>query len=189
MKAIITWLQQPSSVISEICQISGNTRLSLGVMHKGKVIHHANFCYRDVEKQLAPDGDTIYHLGSISKATVAAALGLLVHEGKMGWETPIVDYYPELKMSTAQLQKEVTISDLLAHRTAVTSKNAYMSMGHQIHLISKDETRNLISVLARQGSSGKISNTTIGFTVSSNTQPQKTASSSKTAAFYPESSR
>ena len=75
---LIERLQLLERVIVDICQISGVPGLSYGVSHHGETIHRANFGFRDVDANLAPTSDTIYGIGSMSKAFTAAAIGILV---------------------------------------------------------------------------------------------------------------
>lgn len=61
--------------------IAGTAGLSIGIVHGSQPIYTTHFGYRDVEKQLAPDGDTVYHIGSMTKGMVVQALAFLVDEG------------------------------------------------------------------------------------------------------------
>ena len=57
--------------------------VSIGVLHHNEVIHTASFGYWDLGKRLlcrVPDENTIYHIASMSKAVIAAAVGILVEE-------------------------------------------------------------------------------------------------------------
>ena len=51
MKSLAQKLQGLSPAITEICEISDNAGLSVGVVHQGEVIHRANFGYRDLENK------------------------------------------------------------------------------------------------------------------------------------------
>ncbi|KAH8722307.1 beta-lactamase/transpeptidase-like protein [Ilyonectria robusta] len=140
-------LEALAPAIDALCSISGNAGLSVGVSQAGRVIHRANFGFRDVQARTAPDSDTIYHVTSLSKVTVAAAAAHLVHRGKFGWETPIKAYFDCFASESPQVESEATIIDLLAHRTALASKNTYITMGHQIHLVPKDQTSQMMAIL------------------------------------------
>ncbi|KAH6981351.1 beta-lactamase/transpeptidase-like protein [Ilyonectria sp. MPI-CAGE-AT-0026] len=140
-------LKALAPAIDALCSISGNAGLSVGVSQEGRVIHRANFGFRDVQARTAPDSDTIDHLTSFSKVTVAAAAAHLVHQGKFGWETPIKAYFDRFASESPHVESEATIIDLLAHRTTLASKNAYITMGHQIHLVPKDQTSQMTAIL------------------------------------------
>jgi CubicO group peptidase (beta-lactamase class C family) len=52
--------------------VTGAVGLSVGVIHYGEIIHQEHFGYRDVDQKIAPDANSTYHIGSMSKAMVAA---------------------------------------------------------------------------------------------------------------------
>ena len=60
MEKTVERLRSLNPMISDICQISGSAGMSIGVAHCGEVIRLANIGYRDVERQIPPDSDTVY---------------------------------------------------------------------------------------------------------------------------------
>jgi CubicO group peptidase (beta-lactamase class C family) len=57
-------------------------------------------------------------IGSLTKAFTATAIGELVAEGKMDWnETPVNTYLPEFQLKDPVLTSQLTLVDLLSHRT------------------------------------------------------------------------
>lgn len=58
----------------------------------------------------------VVHLGSCSKAMTAAMIATLVAEGKLSWETKLIDAIPELKNSIHPDYHNVTLWQLLTHR-------------------------------------------------------------------------
>lgn len=67
----------------------------------------------------AVDADALFQIGSVSKAFTAAALALLVDEGKLGWDDPVIDHLPEFRMYDAWVTREFTVRDLLTHRSGL----------------------------------------------------------------------
>ncbi|PVH88846.1 beta-lactamase/transpeptidase-like protein [Cadophora sp. DSE1049] len=126
-----------SGVIREICDISGNAGLSYGVLHKSQVFTE-HFGYRDVEAKIEADDNTLYYIGSLTKAITAAAIGILVDNGKVAWDTPVKDVVPEFKQQTESLNAG-TVTDLLAHRMGFASKNCFWIQGNQRLVMSKDQ--------------------------------------------------
>jgi len=54
----------------------------------------------------------------LTKAFTATAIGELVAEGKMDWnETPVNKYLPEFELKNPVLTSQLTLADLLSHRT------------------------------------------------------------------------
>ena len=60
--------------------VSGAQGVSIGVIHEGKVLLTENFGFRDVDKKLPPEQDTIYYLASLSKSSTAAATAHLINQ-------------------------------------------------------------------------------------------------------------
>jgi CubicO group peptidase (beta-lactamase class C family) len=65
------------------------------------------------------DTDTLFAIASNSKSFVAAALAMLVEEGKLGWDEPVRRYLPDFQMSDANATQLMTVRDLLVHRSGL----------------------------------------------------------------------
>src|SRR5690606_14626919 len=48
-----------------------------------------------------------------------ASLAVLVDEGKLGWDDPVIDYLPDFRMYDPWVTREFTIRDLLTHRSGL----------------------------------------------------------------------
>ncbi|HET9111651.1 MAG TPA: serine hydrolase domain-containing protein [Ktedonobacterales bacterium] len=59
--------------------------------------------------------DTLFQIGSITKLFTATLVMLLVEEGKLALDTPIVTYLPELKLADVDAQGRITLRMLLSH--------------------------------------------------------------------------
>ena len=125
MEEIIDRLQALAPIISRICAISGTPGVSLGVLHHNEVIHTAGFGYRDISRGLPPDENTLYHIASMSKAVTAAAVGILVDEGYLDWDTPFSALVPEFEHPNHTVRNEATLVDLMSHRTGLATQNAF----------------------------------------------------------------
>ena len=55
---------------------------SVAVVSKDKVIYSKGFGYRDLEKKLPADANTLFAIGSCSKAFTGTLIGQLVNEKK-----------------------------------------------------------------------------------------------------------
>jgi len=60
--------------------------------------------------------DDKVHIGSCTKAMTATQVGMLIDEGKLGWDTKITDVFPEFAEQLHEDYRPVTISQLLSHR-------------------------------------------------------------------------
>ena len=93
--------------------------LAVGVVKDGKVIYMDGFGYRDVEKGLAVTPETLFAIGSVSKPFTALSVGMLVDEGKLDWDTPVIEYLPDFRLYDEYATLHATPRDLLAHRTGL----------------------------------------------------------------------
>jgi CubicO group peptidase (beta-lactamase class C family) len=62
------------------------------------------------------NADTVFAIGSCSKAFTSALVGMLVDEGKLHWDDPVVKYIPDFELYDPWITQNVTVRDLLCHR-------------------------------------------------------------------------
>lgn len=103
--------------------------IAVGIVKDGKVVLNEGFGYADVEKQMQSNADTMYQIGSCSKAFTAAAAALLVDQGKLEWDKPVHEYMPWLEFQDPYTTLNVTVRDLLCHRTGLPRHDAYWING------------------------------------------------------------
>ncbi|HMC91494.1 MAG TPA: serine hydrolase [Allosphingosinicella sp.] len=65
------------------------------------------------------DADTLFSVASNTKAFTAAALAMLVEEGKLGWDDPVVKHMPDFALADPAATQMMTVRDLLCHRSGL----------------------------------------------------------------------
>jgi CubicO group peptidase (beta-lactamase class C family) len=85
--------------------------VSLAVVRNGSVIKAAGYGLANVEVSAPANVDTVFAAGSITKQFTAAAVMLLVEQGKVVLDDSIAKYFPEAPIAW----KTVTIRHLLTH--------------------------------------------------------------------------
>lgn len=90
--------------------------IQIAICVENEVVFSKAFGLKDVENQVKPDLNTIYAIGSVTKSFTAAAIALLVDEGKIKWDEPIKNYFPELEMYDTYVTENLTVRDILSHR-------------------------------------------------------------------------
>jgi CubicO group peptidase (beta-lactamase class C family) len=86
----------------------------------GKDVLFANgYGLRNVEEGLPVSPNTVFKIASCTKSFTAAAAGLLVGQKKLDWDRPVIEYLPQLKLADKELTSQVTLRDLLSHRTGI----------------------------------------------------------------------
>ena len=63
--------------------------------------------------------DTLFAIGSTTKAFTAATVGALVDDGLLEWERPLRDYVPDLRLHDPVVTDRLTVVDLLSHRSGL----------------------------------------------------------------------
>ncbi|KAI9853910.1 MAG: hypothetical protein M1813_001625 [Trichoglossum hirsutum] len=135
MKHITNRLKALGHIIMEICKISGVSGVSLGVLHRGEVIHNANFGFRDFSNLSPPNETTTFVIGSLTKAVTAAMIGMLVDDGKLHWDTNLHDVFPEFRRDEIDPTSKTTISDLLSHQTGLFAQDGlWLASDNRVYL-------------------------------------------------------
>ncbi len=92
---------------------------AVAVVVKDRIVYAKGFGYRDVEKKLPVDENTLFAIGSCSKAFTSSILGQLEEEGKLKLTDNPRKYVPDLEFYNNDINNQVTIQDLMSHRTGV----------------------------------------------------------------------
>ena len=115
-------LEGLSPVIERILKLSGTAGASVGVLHMDEVVFTKGFGYRDIESKIQPDKDTMYYIASLSKFMTAAGLGILVEDGKLGWNDLVSEALPDFQHCNSEVRQRVNLLDILSHRTGLAQK-------------------------------------------------------------------
>ncbi|PYT96619.1 MAG: penicillin-binding protein [Acidobacteria bacterium] len=94
--------------------------VGVGIVVNDKLVFAKGYGYRDYEKKLPFTPKTMQPIASNSKLFTAVAAGMLVEEGKLTWDKPIRESVPNIQFYNDQLNSNVTLRDMLSHRTGVT---------------------------------------------------------------------
>lgn len=117
--------------------------LAVAVVKDGQVVAARGYGVRELGKPDRVDADTLFDIGSNTKAFTAAALGTLVAAGKLGWDDPVVKYVPAFRLESPYVTQEITLRDLLAHRSGYCDPFA-------MWYFADDSTANIIERLRYQ---------------------------------------
>ncbi|MBQ6798191.1 MAG: serine hydrolase [Oscillospiraceae bacterium] len=99
--------------------------IAVGILKDGETVMAEGFGYADVDGRRKPDADTLYQIGSCSKAFTAAAAAILADQGKLDWDKPAREYLPWLRFKESFMTENVSVRDLLCHRTGLPRYDAY----------------------------------------------------------------
>jgi CubicO group peptidase (beta-lactamase class C family) len=98
--------------------------LSIGITVDGQTVYLKGHGMRDLEKKLPATPQTLYAIGSSSKAFTTFAMGALVDQGKLQWDVPVRTYLPWFRMNTDFASLHITPRDLVTHRSGLPRHDA-----------------------------------------------------------------
>jgi CubicO group peptidase (beta-lactamase class C family) len=93
--------------------------LSVAIVKDGKVVVAKGYGVKKFGEAAAVDENTLFGIGSNTKAFTSAALATLVDEGKISWEDPVYERLRGFQMYDPYVSHEMTIRDLLTHRSGM----------------------------------------------------------------------
>ena len=116
------WAEPPAGFEARadaIRKAAGVPGMAITIVEDGRVTLARGFGVRRLGSPAAVDADTIFMTGSTGKAMTTAALATLVDAGKLGWDDRVVDRLPGFQMYDPYVTREMTVRDLLVHRSGL----------------------------------------------------------------------
>ena len=92
---------------------------AVAAVRGGEVVLASGWGRRDLGAELPVTPDTLFAIGSVTKAFTAATVGALVDEGLLEWEGPLREYVPDLRLHDPAVTDRLTVVDLLSHRSGL----------------------------------------------------------------------
>jgi len=119
--------------------------MSVAVVTQDNVLMQKGFGSTAAENGQAVDEHTLFSIASTTKAMVVSGILMLVDEGKLSLDDPIIKHVPELHFGDPLLTEQLIVRDLLAHRTGLPSTDYWsffqdMPLDEQITRLQKVQT-------------------------------------------------
>jgi CubicO group peptidase (beta-lactamase class C family) len=112
-------LQEFDEYVNSVYQGWDIPGLAIAVVKDDEIVFAKGYGVRKLGEVAPVDEDTVFAIGSASKAFTAAAVAMLVDEGKLKWDDPVSQYLPDLRFSEPYVDKQMTVRDLLTHRSGL----------------------------------------------------------------------
>ena len=93
--------------------------IAVAIVKDGKVVLAKGYGQRKLGAPAPVTPETLFAIASNTKAFTTAALAMLVDEGKLGWDEPVTKYMPSFQMYDPYVTREMTVRDLLTHRSGM----------------------------------------------------------------------
>lgn len=92
---------------------------AVAVVEKDKVIYSRGFGYRDYNAKKPVTPNTLFAIGSCTKAFTSSLLGMLEKEGKLDLDHKVTEYLPGFRFYNADMNEHIILKDLMSHRTGL----------------------------------------------------------------------
>lgn len=97
----------------------GVVGLAVAVVKDDALVYTEGFGEREKGSGALVDADTLFAIGSNTKAFTAAGLGILVDEKKVAWNDPVIAHLPWFQLYDPWVTRQITLRDLLSHRSGL----------------------------------------------------------------------
>lgn len=111
--------KQIDSLVKKTMETFHVPGMAVAVIKDAKIVHSEGYGIRSLEESGNVDENTLFGIASNTKAFTSAAIGKLIDEGKLTWDTKVSEIIPEFKLYTPYLTAEVTVRDILSHQTGL----------------------------------------------------------------------
>jgi CubicO group peptidase (beta-lactamase class C family) len=105
--------------VESVRQAAGVPGMAIAIVENGHTVLAKGYGERRLGSGTKVDADTLFLIGSTTKAITTAALATLVDSGKLGWDDRVVDRLPGFQMYDPWVTREMTVRDLLVHRSGL----------------------------------------------------------------------
>jgi len=93
--------------------------ISVAITVGDSIIYSKAFGFADLNQKKPTTPNTIFPIGSMGKSFTAFSLALLQKEGKLSLNDKVIKWLPWFTMTDKQFQNNLTVADLLSHRTGM----------------------------------------------------------------------
>ncbi|MGG6230300.1 serine hydrolase [Tenacibaculum sp. SDUM215027] len=111
------------------------------VIKEGKTLDCQSFGYADLENKVLANSQTNYRLGSVTKQFTAMGVLILINQGQLNYDTKLNEVITEFP----DYGKEITIKDLLTHRSGLQPYNKLYPKDAEKQIVDKDVLNLLIA--------------------------------------------
>src|SRR5439155_8867244 len=105
--------------VESLRQQIGVPGIAIAIVENGKITLARGYGVKKLGSPDLVDADTIFPTGSTGKAFTVADLAILVDQGRIGWDDKVIDHLPGFQMYDPWATREMTIRDLLVHRSGL----------------------------------------------------------------------
>lgn len=105
--------------VEQVRAAAGVPGMAIAIVENGETTLTRGYGVRKLGEATPVDARTIFPNGSTGKAFTSAGLAILVDQGKIGWDDKVIDHMPWFRMYDPWVTREMTVRDLLVHRSGL----------------------------------------------------------------------
>jgi CubicO group peptidase (beta-lactamase class C family) len=107
------------TTFTRILSVWKGAGFAVAVVEKNKLVYVKGFGFRNNEEKLPVTPNTLFAIGSCTKSFTASLIGSLAAKGDLDIDKPVRDYLPELKFYNDEMNDQITLRDMMCHRTGL----------------------------------------------------------------------
>lgn len=116
VEALVPQIESHIKASMEAWQVPG---LAIGIVAEDELVYAKGFGVREINSSDPVDTDTLFQIGSATKAFLGVTEAILVDRGKLSWTDKVVDHHPDFQLADPWVTREFEIADLLAQRSGL----------------------------------------------------------------------
>lgn len=93
--------------------------VAIAIVKDDRIVFAKGYGVRELNKPAPVDENTLFAIGSSSKAFTAMSIAMLVDQGKLKWDDPATKYLPGFQLFDPYSTRELTVMDLVTHRSGL----------------------------------------------------------------------
>lgn len=146
------WLADFAADVDQARQHFGIPGVALAIVQDNRIVLAQGFGERDLGSGQPVTPETVFGIGSTTKAMTSLLAATLVDEGKLGWDQPVSEIWPAFSLADPEVARQLPLRDLLNMRSGVARKDlAWSGVG-----LSPEEVMTSVAALEVKFPPGRV---------------------------------
>lgn len=116
-------LQTFLTIAEDLFQKAELPGAGISIIYNGDILYKGGFGYSNITSKEPITENSLFFIGSTTKAFTGVVAAKLVENQKIEWKKPIINYIPDFKLSEPYVAKHINIEDLFTHMTGLSNKD------------------------------------------------------------------
>lgn len=108
-----------NSTVQEVMSVYAVPGMAIAIVEGDQVVFEKGYGVQEIGEPRQVSQRTLFKIASVTKNFTTAALALLVDQGKISWDDPVIDYIPEFRVQDPWITRNFTVRDLLIHKSGL----------------------------------------------------------------------